>query len=301
MHIHSYGKVWAFGHREAAQVVGRLCRIEEKVDGSQFSAMRVGDEIAFRSKSVELRDGAIPDIFVPSVEHMRSVRHLMRDGSTYRMEALKGPRHNTLTYGRAPRGNCVLFDVDMGREDYMAHDAMVSESERLGIECVPLLDVCVLRGPDDLQSHLNRESVLGGALIEGVVAKPVENIYTPDGKRIAAKLVSEAFKETHSKEWIPDKAQKSEIERRIADAIGTPARFAKAVQRLRESGAATNTEKDIGPLIREVEKDVDEECRSIIEEMLYAEYKKTITRLVTSRVPWWYKERLVSDAFGGDK
>lgn len=301
MTIHSYGKVWAFGHREASQVVGKLCRIEEKVDGSQFSAMRIGDSVVFRSKSVALIDSAIPDLFVPSVEHIRSVRHLMREGAVYRMEALKGPRHNTLTYARAPKGNCVLFDVDMGREDYMAHDAIVSEAEKLGIDSVPLLNVCVLTSPEDLRTHLDRESFLGGALVEGVVVKPVENVYTPDGKRIAAKLVSEAFKETHSKEWIPDKAQKSEIERRIADAVGTPARFAKALQRLREAGTATNTEKDIGPLIREVAKDLDEECRSMIEEMLYDEYRKTITRLVTGRVPWWYKERLVSGAFGGDE
>lgn len=299
--IHSYGKVWAFGHREASQVIGLRCRVEEKIDGSQFSAKRVGSQVFFRSKGVMLIDGAIPDLFGPTVEHFRSVAHMMRDGAVYRCEAMKAPRHNTLTYARVPNGHAVLFDVDSGREQYATADEIAEEAARLGIEAVPQLDDCIIVSPDDLARHLQRTSFLGGALVEGVVVKPHANVYTPDGKRIAAKLVSEAFKETHSKEWVPEKAAKTEIERRIADEIGTPARFAKAVQRLRERGESTGTVKDIGALIGEVAKDLDEECESYIKDALYAEYRKTIMRLVTSRVPEWYKRQLLSDAFDGDR
>jgi hypothetical protein len=296
--IHSYGKVWAFGHREASQIVGMVVRIEEKIDGSQFSAMRALDgTLHFRSKSVALIDGAIPDLFRPSVDHLRSVSENMVPGWTYRMEAMKGPRHNTLQYGRAPAGHCVLFDIDRGREDYAGRDVMETNAALLGIEVVPQIDVCVLSSPEDLTKHRGRFSFLGGALIEGVVCKPLANVYTPDGKRIAAKLVSEAFKETHSKEWVPDKGAKQEIERRIADAIGTPARFAKAVQRLRDEGRASGTVKDIGSLIAEVAKDIHEECRGTIEQMLYDEYRKTITRIVTGRVPEWYKRELLASSF----
>lgn len=298
--IRSYGKVWAFGHREASMLVGTEVVIQEKVDGSQFSARRIGDDLFCRSKSVALIDGAIPDLFQPSVEHLRGVLGEMREGVTYRFEAMARPRHNTLTYSRVPRGHLVLFDVDADNECYEDHGSIVMEASRLGVEPIPLLDTCYLRSPDDLTKWLDRESFLGGALVEGVVCKPVVPIYGADKKRIAAKLVSEAFKETHSKEWIPDKAQKTEIERRIADAIGTPARFAKAVARLRERDAWTGTVKDIGGLIGEVAKDIDEECRGLIEEMLYAEYRKTITRLVTGRVPEWYKRHLVAEAFNSE-
>jgi hypothetical protein len=173
----------------------------------------------------------------------------------------------------------------------------VAVAAGLEVDAVPQLDECELESPEQLTRHLEATSFLGGALVEGVVCKPLVNVYTPDGKRIAAKLVSEAFKETHSKAWIPDKESKAVIEKRIADAIGTPARFAKAVQRLRERDEWTGTVKDIGGLIGEVAKDLDEECKGLIEQMLYDEYRKTVVRLVTSRVPFWYKKELLGAAF----
>jgi hypothetical protein len=298
MTIHSYGKVWSFGHKEASTLIGMRVRVEEKVDGSQFSAMKDdAGNLHFRSKSVMMVDGAIPALFQPSVDHIRSVAWVMEPGTTYRFEAMRAARHNTLQYSRAPKGHCVLFDIDRGDQDYCSRGVLVGVADALAVDPVPQLDECVLESPDDLTRHLEVTSFLGGALVEGVVVKPLANVYTPDGKRIAAKLVSEAFKETHSKVWIPDKARKDVIEKRIADAIGTPARFAKAVQRLRERDEWTGTVKDIGGLIGEVAKDLDEECKGVIEQMLYDEYRKTVVRLVTSRVPFWYKKELLGEAF----
>jgi hypothetical protein len=298
MTIHSYGKVWSFGHKEASTLVGMKVRVEEKIDGSQFSAMKDKDgNLHFRSKSVMMVDGAIPWLFQPSVDHIRGQAAFMVPGTVYRFEAMRAARHNTLQYSRAPKGHCVLFDVDRGDQDYCDRSKLVAVADALDVDPVPQLDECVLESPDDLTRHLEATSFLGGALVEGVVVKPLVNVYTPDGKRIAAKLVSEAFKETHSKAWIPDKEGKAVIERRIADAIGTPARFAKAVQRLRERDEWTGTVKDIGGLIGEVAKDLDEECKGVIEQMLYDEYRKTVVRLVTSRVPYWYKKELLGEAF----
>lgn len=297
--IHSYGKVWGFGHREASELVNQRVYIEEKVDGSQFSAKRVGADVFFRSKSVQLIDGAIPDLFRPSVEHIRGVAERMVEGATYRFEAMKAAKHNTLQYGRVPLGHCVMFDVDFGREVYANRETLVDAANALCVEPVPLIASNVLlTSAEDLLDLLKRDSFLGGSLVEGIVVKPHVNVYSNDGKRICGKIVSEHFKETHRKEWVPDSPDGRKVELRIADAIGTPARFAKAVQRLRERDELTGTVKDIGALIREVAEDIESECRSMIEEMLYEEYRKEVKRLAVRQVPQWYKAELVKSAFG---
>ena len=125
-----------------------------------------------------------------------SVRERLADGWSYRGEAFFRPKHNTLAYQRAPRGHVMLFGVDRGYQDWA--DAAVREeaAEELGMEAVPVLHQGPLPSLEELRGMLDRESVLGGVKVEGIVIKQVANaFFDKGGKALMAKLVSEEFAE----------------------------------------------------------------------------------------------------------
>lgn len=298
----SYSKIFHLGHRILDGILqGAPLVVEEKIDGSQFSFGVRGGKLHMRSKRIAIHgmDDA-PNLFQPTVRHVIACfeEGLLVEGWTYRGEALHAPRHNTLTYARAPLGNLVLFDVDMGIERYASPTERTQIAHDLGVEAVRVLGSGgpALAAEAAVRAFLANTSQLGGAIIEGVVIKPQEAICGPDGKRLIAKFVSEAFKETHSKEYVPGTIPKADIVATIAASLATPARWQKSVQRLRDEGKLKESPEDIGPLIAEVKGDVLSECEDEIKDMLYASYKKQLVGMSTRGLPEWYKEQL---AFGG--
>lgn len=299
--LRSYAKILALGHR-ALDAIGE-CNVvvEEKVDGSQFSfGVREG-VLHMRSKNVAIHGvEGCPNLFVPTVTHVVECHRqgLFVEGWTYRGEAFHAPKHNTLAYERVPSGHLVLFDVDMGLESYASPKQREQIAHDIGVEPIAVLDECRMADLSEsaLDGYLKTASALGKALVEGIVVKPVECVVGPDGKRLVGKYVSETFKETHSKTWKPDRAQKSDVVASIGEAIATPSRWIKSVHRLREEGRLTQSPQDIGPLIAEVQRDVIAESEDEIKEMLYAAYRKDVLRMSTRGLPEWYKREL---AFGG--
>lgn len=305
-YIPSYGKIWSFGHRVTESVVGKRCIVEEKVDGSQLSCMvDASGTLLVRSKGADIHLGAVPNLFQPSVAHLVSLhtRGLLAPEHVFRFEALCAPRHNTLVYGRAPRNHLVLLDVDetAGGQRYLCPEDRVEWAARLDVDCVPVLADEVLTSGGQLTRHLSQISFLGNAPIEGVVCKPVDpSYYQADGKRIIAKYVSEAFKETHRRTWTPDRAQKGDLLAEIVEAVSTPVRWEKAIQHMREDGDLQGSPADIGGLMKRVMQDVEVESIDEIKEMLWQAHRKEIVRMSAKSVPQWYKERLLKSAFGGE-
>lgn len=303
MNIPSYGKIWSFGNPLTSYLVGSDVVVEEKIDGSQLSCMVKGGALYVRSKGAEIHLGAVPDLFGPSVRQLQDIFAAgeLREGYVYRFEAMKGPKHNVITYGRAPVGNVVLLDVDTtGQQTYMTPDQKRGEADHLGVECVRTMFAGKLERSSQLDQFLNTESQLGGVHAEGIVIKPVVAEYYTDGKRICGKLVTEAFKETHTKTWVPDRPDRMDIIDKIVEAVSTPVRWEKAVQRLAEAGTLANEAKDIGPLIGIVARDVEEECEDEIKAMLWASFRKEVIRKSTSGIPQWYKTRLAKSVFSED-
>lgn len=300
-HVPSYGKVWSFGNPQTAYLVGSEVVVEEKVDGSQLSCCVHEGALYVRSKGAEIHLGAVPELFTNSVNTLVRLHSegKLTEGLIYRMEAMKGPRHNTLTYGRAPLGNVVLFDVDNGQQTFMTPAERQAEADRLGIECVRTIFSGVIERSSQLDTFLGAESQLGGVTAEGIVVKPANAMaqYYQDGKRIAAKLVTEAFKETHRKNWMPDRPEKAALLDTIVESVSTPVRWEKAVMRIAERGELANEAKDIGPIMREVIADVESECQHEIKEMLWLSYRKEVLRMCSKDVPDWYKRRLAKQAF----
>jgi hypothetical protein len=293
---HSYPSIYSLGHAAVKDIFTAPVRVEEKVDGSQFSAGRFGGVLRCRSKGATIDPNYPEAMFKEAVEAVSNLD--LRDGWTYRFEYLQRPKHNVLQYSRIPKNHLVLFDINTGYEEYLPYDEMLAEGERLGLEVVPLLYFGIVESAEQLKSFLDRESFLGGVKVEGVVIKST-SLYGPDKKLLMAKFVREDFKEAHAIEWKQKKVSQGDIILRIADAYRTEARWMKAVQRLREAGKLEGSPRDIGLLIEEVRKDIEKECRDEIETILWKWAWPDVSRLVTRGLPEWYKNLLLERQFSG--
>lgn len=265
---------------------------------SQFSFGVFNGELKCRSKGVviQLGDPTSEGMFKQGIDTVRSIQDKLVDGYTYRGEYLQKAKHNALAYDRHPTGHIILFDINYGQEAYLPYDRVVKEGERLGLEVVPLLYEGMVSDPTQLLNLLERTSVLGGAKIEGFVIKNYFK-FGDDKKVLMAKHVSEAFKEIHHKEWASANPTGKDILAMLGDKYGTPARWHKAITHLRDAGLLTDSPKDIGPLMKEVNADVLAECKEEIKEDLFKWAWSHIARRITSPLPQYYKDYLLKKQF----
>lgn len=296
--LRSYPKVWSLGHKQIRALLDGPVVVQEKIDGSQFSFGVLAGELHMRSKGAIVYAQAAPDLFRPAVD--TALRLFQEDalveGWTYRGEAVCRPRHNALTYERAPKDGFILYDVDTAHEDRVEDPAELAHiAHLLGIEHVPLFYYGEVHDLDLLRRLVDGPSMLGGVR-EGIVIKNY-NRFADDGKMLMGKLVSDSFKEVHKKSWGKDNPTKKDSVERIIERYATEARWQKAVQHLREAGLLDEEPRDIGKLIKEVGSDVLEECREEIAEALFNAFWKDIQRGLTRGLPEWYKAQLAEAAF----
>lgn len=296
---HSYPSIYNLGHRYIADLLTVPVNVEEKIDGSQFSWGTTEDgEIMIRSKGAVMITDAPEKMFTAAVATVKELAPILHPGWTYRAEYLAKPKHNALAYDRIPKRNVILFDVSTGEESYLSYSDKQMEAERIGLECVPLLHTGSIANVEEFRAFLDRESVLGGQKIEGVVVKPSSyNLFGKDKKCLMGKFVSEAFKEVHTKEWKNTNPSQNDILDLLGASYRTPARWNKAVLHLTEIGALEGSPKDIGSLMKEVPADIEKECADEIKEKLYAWAWPHIRRKVVSGLPEWYKGELLNSQF----
>ena len=292
----SYGKIYAIGHRAASALFDHEVTIEEKVDGSQFSFGIFDGKLKVRSRGRVFDVEAPDDMFRGACETVKRLGPMLRNGWTYRGEVLKGPKHNVLTYERAPEGNIILFDIAVGQQNYLNYAAKEDEAKRLGLEVVPILFQGKVEGQHTLDELKGRISILGGTPIEGYVVKSYDQ-FTLDKKVLMGKWVSEAFKEIHRKNYKPLQAGKGDISEMLAKKYKTVARWQKAVQHMAEDGTLQHEPKDIGPLIGAISKDLHDECIEEIKEDLFQAYWKKLAQNCVRGFAEWYKSELEHSAF----
>lgn len=296
---HSYPSIYNLGHAAIKDLLTVPVYVEEKVDGSQFSACVEADgELLVRSKGKQMDADAPEKMFSLGVETVKSLKDKMTPGWTYRCEYLSKPKHNTLAYERAPNGHIILFDVNTDHEQYLSYEDKKTEAERLGLEVVPLLYSGVLDNIDFLNDLLDGVSILGGQKIEGVVIKPMDYaMFGRDKKVLMGKFVSPAFKEKHTKEWKNQNPSSNDVLGFIGQEYRTEARWEKAVNHLRDDGRLENSLRDIGNIMKEVPADIEKECIDEIKDRLWKWAWPHIRRKVTAGCPEWYKDRLAKSQF----
>ena len=293
-HINSYPSIYAIGHKAIADIFSSPVLIEEKVDGSQFSFGRIDGELVCRSKGKDIILDAPEKMFGKAIDVVKSLP--LHDGWIYRGEYLQKPKHNTLQYSRVPNNHIIIFDISIGLEEYMPWQEKQDEAERLGLECVFIMYEGMVNNFEMFKKFLEKESTLGGTLIEGVVVKNYSQ-FTQEKKVAMGKYVSEHFKETHSGEWKKANPSQGDIELLLINEYRNSVRWQKAVQHLKERGELVGSPEDIGKLMKEIPTDVLKECEDEIKEKLFKHFWHKISRGVTRGVAEWYKELLAKGSF----
>ena len=297
---HSYPSIYNLGHRYVSELFLDPVVVQEKIDGSQFS-FGYFDEGGFltlrcRSKGAQINVDAPDKMFAKAVEAVKAVTHRMRVNWTYRAEYLQKPKHNALAYDRTPMNHLILFDICVGEEIYLPHEAVALEAATLGFDVVPKLFEGKIENVEIFRTLIETMSCLGGQKVEGVVIKNYAR-FGLDKKVLMGKFVSEAFKETHAREWKAANPGQGDVILKLAESLKTDARWHKAVIHLRESGRLEDSPRDIGFLLREVQLDIEKEEVDFIKQKLYDWAWPQLRRMVVGGLPEWYKQQLLAKQF----
>jgi hypothetical protein len=297
--IPAFPKLFHLGDPHVKDLFKGTVEITEKIDGSQFSFGKVNGEIRMRSKGAEVFFGDNNKMFDKAKAFVESVGGKLPENIVFHGEYLQSPRHNTLKYNREPKNNFMMFGASCLENSQIVNmlqgAGLVFWSDEFGCEVVP--EIYFGRGDDisadKLREMLQRESALGGAQIEGFVIKNYERPMEYMGRFIpltGAKFVSDQFKEKHVDGW--KESNPSALEK-IGQAFKATARWEKAIQHLRDDGKLENSPRDIGPLLKELKRDILEEEEKEIQELLFKLFKDDILRIATKGFPEYYKGKLL--------
>lgn len=308
MTIKAFPKIFSVGHREIPNLFTGPVEITEKIDGSQFAFGNIDGKFIARSKGVVLEhEPQENDMFHTAWKYAEQLYAMigLPPGWVFYCEYLRVPKHNTLAYGRTPKNNLMLFGICVNGEFLVPSDRSGEQTyievwaDILGIEPVPTLYSGEVKNFDELHALLDRKSVLGTADVEGFVVKNYAQPVLIGGQYLplsAGKFVSEKFKEKHSATWAKEHTTGGHFEVLKAK-YRSNARWEKAIQHMRDAGLLEGSPRDIGALIKEVQRDLLEEERASIEHDLFKIYGGDVVKNAIRGLPEWYKERLAAAAF----
>lgn len=295
--IKAFPKIFSIGTDYIKDIFKEDVEITEKIDGSQFCFGKISGEIHMRSKGCIQYKDKHDKMFSLAVNYALSIEHLLPNDMIFYCEYLKSERHNILNYKRVPKNHLIMFGASS------IQDSFVTEwreyAEVFSIEAVPLIFKGKINSSDDILKLLENESILGGCKIEGVVAKNYFRQFLLGGipmPLMAGKFVSEAFKENHRENWGKEYSSKGKWDTFLSS-FKTEALWNKSIQRLKEEGKLENSPRDIGLILKEINKDIEDEQKEDVKNFLWNEYKREIFSNATRGLPEWYKEKLLKEIF----
>jgi len=297
--VNSFPKIFPVGSDYIPNLFKGNVEITEKIDGSQFDFGCTKDgQVVMRSKGQELFFEKYEKMFEKAVEYVIDIQEiLIKYPDTYFFaEFLNKPKHNILSYERVPQNNIILFGINSKGKGFVDDYNLLKQwGEIVGLETVPLLYFGEIKNYEELKPYLEKISILGKETVEGIVIKNYHELISV-GNRVTpvfAKYVRESFKEKHSKEWTTGKDRVQ----MFIDSFRSEARWDKAIQHLRDGGKLINEPRDIGILLKEIERDIVEEEELNIKNGLYKLFKDQILRKARAGFPEYYKQKLLEKAF----
>jgi|SRR6185312_15852853 len=303
--MRSYQKILHLGDKMADKLLVGNVVIEEKVDGSMFRAQLNPDgTIECGSKRMDFASNGIDPNFKPGVDYLTEVYKKYPIDSTYTIfcEYLKSPAHNTLAYEKTPNNHLVLFDAvqhNMAGGRWLAIHELEIMAELLDIDMVPILyegDGSIVN-QDYINNLLTKKSYLGNELIEGIVVKNYDQYYDVvkypylQGFWLAGKYVRKEFQERNSGAHA---GEKTGVEG-LKISYGGPARWNKAIFRLRDEGKLKGNMTDMTVLLDEVKSDIISEEKENIKEELWKIYGRQILGSSIKGLPEYYKQKLLEN------
>ena len=305
MQVSHYSSIQQLGSKYATKIFEGAVVVQEKVDGSQFSFANVDGKLLCRSKNQPVGLGGNAEgMFARAVRTAQRIfdTGTLPDGMVVRCECLDKPRQNIINYNHVPIGNIIVYDIEVRDRsgDYLRPPELERQAKEWGLEVVPVFawgEFSHHIFHTNLTSWLDRESVLGGAKIEGIVVK---NYLVKDHEDniLMCKYVSERFKERMDPEYRTK--QTGTVIEKILSEFNREAIWAKAVQHLRDSEVLVGANKDIGNIIKETLEDFERENGDEIKERIVKEYFKVIKTEIVRGLPEWYKQSLLPPAVSVD-
>lgn len=294
-------KIYTLGTRFNADIFDGPTVIEEKIDGSQFSFANTEDglfECRSKGQKIDLNDPGMFSAAIPHLLDLQASGSLPR-GYIFQCEYLAKPKHNVLAYSRIPKNHLVLFDVRDHTGTYVSSAVKIEWALRLELEPVPTFANCgtvtQFTFPALQVELLEKESALGGVKLEGFVIKNYSKPHpeSASGKSpMTAKVVADRFKEKMACRPCNPKAGPGEFVQSLVNSLRTESRWLKAIQHLKESNQLVNDNRDIGPLCREIQRDVLEEETDWIKQQLFDEFSKEIAKGVVNGFAQFYQKLL---------
>jgi len=306
-HISPFPKIFHIGEDMISNLFKGTVEISEKIDGSQWSfGINEDGETIMRSKGQDLTYQVVPKMFEKAQEQVERIIPILKkeelNNIVFYCEFLNGPSHNVLKYERVPKNNLYLFGVKTGEGvgSFISNYKKLWEyADMLDVERVNILYTGEIKDTKELNSLLENNSILGLEKVEGIVVKNYNEPACKGGYMCPismGKYVRESFKERHKSEWRGTHTSKGRLEI-FFDSFRSEARWEKATQHLRDNDELENVPRDIGKLMKEIEKDLIEEEAENIKEELYKIFIGDITRMARRGAPEWYKQRLLEKGF----
>lgn len=296
--ITSFPKIFAIGTRYIEDIFNEEVEITEKLDGSQFIFGKIDGVLYVRSKGAIIYPETCPTMFVEGLKYVQSIQDKLPEGITFYGEYLQKPKHNCLKYDNIPKNHIALFGAIDNNKRCCPMEGIKVYADFFDIDLVKEIYHGRVSHPADLIKFLERESMLGGTKLEGIVVKNYSRPFLLGGQPMplmCGKLVSDGFKEVNNKRQKEYKKD-GDIESIIAY-LKTEARWEKAIQHLKEFNVLINEPKDIGTLLREINVDIESEEKDNIKEMLWKHFKKGILSGATRGFAEWYKNKLIKRSF----
>lgn len=298
--IVAFPKIFSIGIEYIRNIFSDDVEITEKIDGSQFVFGKLNGELFIRSKGKEMVLDAPEKMFDLAVDFIKRYSNRIPDNYIFYCEYMRTPHHNILSYTRIPKNNLILFGVStLSMKFENEYWKLENYADNLGIDVVPCIFKGRVESADFLLTLLEKESILGGTKIEGVVVKNYNrqlwlgDIVIPI---MCGKFVSENFKEVHKRDWGKEHSPKGTWLTYIEE-FRTEPRWLKAIQHLKEKGELELSPRDIGKLIKEIQRDIQEEEKENIKEFLWKNFGDNVLRKSISGFPEWYKEYIMKKSF----
>lgn len=280
-----FPKIYRLGHKEVRNILEGPVEVTEKIDGSQISFGIIEKKLVVRSKNTEINPADVPNQFMNSYQSIQRIfsEGKMEEGYFYYGEAVRGLRHNVITYARIPKGHTALYSIRKPDGTFEPDFKVIENTANsFGIDTVPFKHIGTI-SVQELEDILKQDSFYGPRM-EGLVIKSFRKKFE------MAKLVRDDYKEV-SRHVIKNSLP---LEQRITELFlryKTNARWDKAIQHYLDAGNSPDDKLVIPSLIKEVTQDILEEEGETIKNSLFAMFRKQFIRTVTDGLAEYYFNR----------
>lgn len=269
-------KVYNLGRPEIKNLFEGDVFVQEELDGYPIAFRKEkGEDGCDPTLRVWVRGIELVNVRTPPrmyVEGVSILRQLdLTEDWLYLGIYLQTEKQSNLAYTRVPHGHVMVDDIMPGAcaarpRDFLSYEAVWLETDRIGLECIPVTFFGKVDSLEELKRMSKEESVLGGPMFKGLNIKNY-SMLTVEGWPQFGRMEGEMHK----------------FPKALVEASTMRERWDEAIKSLRESGKLHGSLSDIATLVVEVQ---NKEPGG-----------KIAKRMCTLGLPDYYKNILIEENF----